>query len=82
MQIKPLRADLKKVLKKKQLEKKFLKQKSLFENDSKHPSLNVEKLKPKDLNIYSFRVDRKWRAIFIIVGSEAEIIDINPHYHN
>lgn len=33
-----------------------------------------------DLNIYSFRIDRKWRPIFIMVDKErAEIVDINPH---
>lgn len=80
MRIKPLRNDLKKLLRKHLLEKKFLKQKKLFENDPHHPSLNTEKLGPKKLNIYSFRIDRKWRAIFIIVNIKAEIIDINPHY--
>ncbi|MBL7159053.1 hypothetical protein ISS85_01100 [Candidatus Microgenomates bacterium] len=80
MKIKPLRADLKKILKKHQLEKKFTKQKKLFEKNLQHPSLNTEKLDPKKLNVYSFRLDRKWRAIFIIVKDEVEIIDINPHY--
>lgn len=47
----------------------------------KHPSLNTEKLLPKKLNIYSFRIDLKWRAIFIVrKDGVAEIIDINPHY--
>jgi len=80
MQIKPLRNDLKKILKKHRLQNKFLKQKRLFEKNPRHPSLNTEKLKPKKLSIYSFRLDRKWRAIFIAVNSEAEIIDINLHY--
>ena len=80
MQIKPLRNDLRKILKKHHLEKKFLKQKAFFEKDPQHPSLNTEKLEPKKLNIYSFRLDRKWRAIFITVRGKAEVIDINPHY--
>jgi len=80
MKIKPLRKDLRKILKKHRQEKKFLKQKNLFENDSRHPSLNTERLKPTHLKIYSFRLDRKWRAIFIIVDNKAEIIDINLHY--
>lgn len=80
MQIKPLRGDLEKILKKHSLRKKFLKQKELFEKNYQHPSLNTEKLEPKSLNIYSFRLDRKWRAIFIIVENGVEIIDINLHY--
>lgn len=81
MGIKPLRKDLRKVLKKHKLEKKFTKQKRFFEQDSHHPSLHTEKLEPKRLNIYSFRIDRKWRAVFIVTkDNEAEIVDINPHY--
>ncbi len=80
MQIKPLRADLVRLLRKFRLDKKFSKQKSLFEKDPSHPSLNVEKLEPKKLNLYSFRIDRKWRAIFIIVNGTVEIVDINLHY--
>lgn len=80
MQIKPLRSDLNKILIKHNLGKKFSKQKLLFTNNPRHPSLNTEKLKPAKLNIYSFRLDKKWRAIFIIVKNQAEIIDINPHY--
>lgn len=80
MRIKPLRNDLKKFLKNHQLVKKFEKQKKLFEIDYLHPSLNTEILEPKSLRIYSFRIDKKYRAIFIIVKGEAEIIDINKHY--
>lgn len=80
MKIKALRKDLRKIVKKHNLKKKFLKQKKLFESNSKHPSLNTELLKPKHLRIYSFRIDKKWRAIFIIIKNQAEIIDINLHY--
>ncbi len=80
MKIKPLRSDLKNILQRHQLEKKFLKQQRLFESNDRHPSLKTEKLKPEKLRLYSFRIDIKWRAIFIIVDGEAEIVDINPHY--
>lgn len=80
MQVKPLRDDLKRLLKKHRLEKKFLKQERLFERDPRHPSLHTEKLKPKKLGLYSFRLDRKWRVIFMIVDDELEVVDINPHY--
>lgn len=80
MLIKPLREDLKKFLQRHQLMKKFEKQKRLFEENIHHPSLNTELLEPKSLRIYSFRIDKSYRAIFIVVGGQAEIIDINKHY--
>ena len=81
MQIKPLRNDLQKVIAKYGLEKKYKKQITLFQSNSSHPSLHTEKLHPKDLNIYSFRIDRKWRAIFVLIEKDIiEIVDINPHY--
>jgi Txe/YoeB family toxin of Txe-Axe toxin-antitoxin module len=80
MEIKSLRTDLKKLLKKHRLEKKFLKQSKIFEKNPRHPSLATEKLEPKTLNLYSFRLDRKWRAIFVVVDGKVEIIDINLHY--
>ena len=80
MKIKPLRNDLKKYLKNHQLIKKFDKQRSLFETDPFHRSLNTEVLQPKRLRLYSFRIDQKYRAIFVIIGGDAEIVDINKHY--
>jgi len=81
MKIKPLRKDLRGVLEKRNLEKKFAKQKRFFEQNPYHPSLHAEKLEPKHLGIYSFRIDCRWRAIFLVTkDNEAEIVDINPHY--
>lgn len=81
MQVKPLRADLQKYLNSRNITRKFSKQLELFKNNPKHPSLNTERLEPKSLKIYSFRIDRKYRAIFILVSPNvAEIIDINDHY--
>ena len=80
MQINPLRNDLVKFLKNHGLKKKVNKQKSLFENNPQHPSLNTELLEPKSLKLYSFRINIKYRAVFIIVEGNAEIIDINKHY--
>jgi len=81
MQIKPLRDDLLKYLKKHNLEKKFDKTKELFEKDPFYPSLNTELLEPKDRLIYSFRLDKKYRAIFIYVKKDTiEIIAFTNHY--
>lgn len=81
MQIRPLKSKLKRYLSQHQLSKKFEKQAEIFAENPRHRSLNTERLEPKHLRIYSFRVDRKYRAIFIfITPEEIEIIDINDHY--
>jgi len=81
MKVKTLRKDLQKYLVKRNLPKKFNKQLELFKDNPKHPSLNTERLEPRSLKIYSFRIDRKYRVIFILISSnEVEIVDINDHY--
>ncbi|MEK7581223.1 MAG: type II toxin-antitoxin system RelE/ParE family toxin [Patescibacteria group bacterium] len=75
-----LRKDLLWYLKKRNLLKKFEKQLSLLKNNPKHPSLNTEILEPRQLRIYSFRIDKKYRAIFVIRNGKIEIVDINDHY--
>jgi len=43
--------------------------------------LHTELLKPKDLHIYSFRLDRKYRTIFVFVDDNTiEVIDLTSHY--
>ena len=81
MQIKPIRDDLVKYLKKHNLEKKYKKAKALFEKDPFYPSLNTELLEPKDRLIYSFRLDKKYRAIFIYLDNNTiEIVIFTNHY--
>lgn len=81
MRVKPLRSDLVKYLKKHGLLKKYEKQVKLFSSNFRHPSLHTEILEPKSLKIYSFRIDKKYRAIFILVEKDStEIVDINDHY--
>ncbi len=63
------------------LHKQFEKQKAFFENNPFHRSLETEILEPRHLRIYSFRITKKYRAIFIYSGeSKIEVIDINNHY--
>ena len=52
----------------------------LFESNIKHPSLNTELMEPKDEMIYSFRVDRKYRALFIIKNNTTLVFRITNHY--
>ncbi|MBI2590988.1 MAG: type II toxin-antitoxin system RelE/ParE family toxin [Candidatus Blackburnbacteria bacterium] len=80
MRTKDLRLDLVKYLKKRRLENKFQKQFDLLLQDFRHPSLHTEILEPKYRKIYSFRIDQKYRAIFIVKEGKILIIDINDHY--
>lgn len=80
MQIKPLSDKFKLYLVSHQLEKKFIKQVRIFEQNPRHPSLNTELLEPKSEGVYSFRIDRKYRVLFIITNQEIEIVDITDHY--
>jgi len=61
--------------------RKFEKQVAFFKIDPSHPSLEIELLEPKYLRLWSFRINKKYRAIFIFRGTNTvEIIDVNNHY--
>lgn len=81
MKVLPVHEEIISYLEKRNLKKKFDKQVRLLEQDISHPSLEVELLEPKHLRIFSFRIDKKYRAIFIFrSGNTIEIIDANNHY--
>ena len=81
MKILPLHPEIWEYSKKRNLEKKFEKQKRLFERNPFHPGLKTEFLEPRKMRIWSFRLDRRYRAIFIFRDKETiEIIDVNDHY--
>jgi len=65
------------------IQKKFDKQLKLFSQNPSHPSLNVELLSPREYGIYSFRIDIKYRALFIYHKPQnaIEVINITVHYH-
>lgn len=72
---------LERYLAKHDIKKQFQKQKALFENNPFHPSLETEILEPKHLRIYSFRIIKKYHAIFIYrEDGIIEIVDVNNHY--
>jgi Txe/YoeB family toxin of Txe-Axe toxin-antitoxin module len=76
-----LRADIEKYLRMHGLSKKWEKVKKLFESNPSHPSLGAELLEPKHRLIYSFRIDKKYRALFICLPEEKiEIIAVTKHY--
>ena len=81
MVINPLRSKLKKYLVRHNLGNKYETQTALFIVNPNYPSLNTELLEPKEFKIYSFRIDRKYRAVFMFPTPESiEIIGINDHY--
>ena len=81
MKILSLHRELELYLKKMKLKDKFIEQKRLFEQNPLHSSLNTELMEPRHLRIWSFRINRKYRAIFIFHERNiVEIIDINNHY--
>ena len=81
MIILPLDSELAGYLQKRKLLKKFEKQKFLFEQNPFYPGLNTELLEPREMRVWSFRIDRKYRAIFIFLNSSTvEIVDVNNHY--
>lgn len=82
IEILPIGSKISKKIKKFGLVNKFKKQLDLFSENPHHPSLNTELLKPKEYGIYSFRIDRKYRIIFIFRDDKksVEIINITIHY--
>jgi len=75
------RDDIEEYIKKHGLSKKWQKAKKLFENNPSHPSLNTELLEPKHRLIYSFRIDKKHRALFICLPEDKiEIVAVTKHY--
>ena len=81
MTILPLHPDIKSYLRERGLQKKFYKQASFFDESPFHPGLETELLQPRHLRFWSFRVDRKYRAIFIFRdGNTIEVLDVNNHY--
>jgi len=76
-----LRDDIRKYFENHGLTKKWGKAKALFECDPSHPSLNTELLEPRHRLVYSFRIDKKYRALFICLPEDKiEIVAVTKHY--
>ena len=77
-QLLDLREDILGYLRNHGLIKKWQKVKVLFEND---PSLNTDLLEPKHRLIDSFRIDRKYRTVFICLPEgKIEVVNVTKHY--
>lgn len=80
MKIRQLRQDIVDYLNEHNLGKKWSKAVSIFEINIRHRSLGVELLEPRWRGIYSFRLDKKYRALFFIEKEEVEVFQITNHY--
>lgn len=80
MIIKPLRPDIEETIDTYHLRRKWVKAQQLFEANIRHPSLHTELLEPHWRGIYSFRLDRKYRALFFIAEGQAEVFKLTNHY--
>ena len=62
------------------VQKKAAKQERLFRQNPFHPSLNTEKLEPKAKEVWSFRIDKKYRIFFrFINGNRVRFLTCGPH---
>ena len=82
MTISPIHPDITAYLTRRNLLNKFTKQIRFLESNPKHPSLNIELMEPKSKGIYSFRIDHKYRALFIFRDDKnaIEILSATDHY--
>lgn len=64
----------------KHIQKKAEKQILIFKDNPFYPSLHAEKLIPKSKEIWSFRVDIKYRVIFRFLNDNmVAFLSIGPH---
>jgi len=84
MEVASLNPKIKKKINRHNLKKKFSKQIFLLKENPFYPSLHLELLEPKSYGVYSFRIDRKFRAIFIFREDKQliEILNITAHYND
>lgn len=82
LKILPANPKIWKKAKKLRVEKKLKKTVKLLRENWRYPGLKVERLEPKEMGIWSFRVDRKVRALFIWREDKKaiEILNITVHY--
>ena len=62
------------------IQRKAEKQERLFRQNPFHPSLRTEKLEPKEKELWSFRVDKRYRILFRFLDRNRILfLTIGPH---
>ena len=63
-----------------QIQKQADKQISIFKDNPFYPSLNTEKLAPKSKQLWSFRINKKYRVVFRFIDNNTILfLTIGPH---
>lgn len=64
----------------KQIQQKAEKQTEIFRGNPFYPSLHTEKLIPKSKEVWSFRIDKRYRIIFRFLDKNKVIfLTVGPH---
>lgn len=64
----------------KQIQRKAEKQERIFCQNPFYPSLHTEKLEPRNKEVWSFRIDKKYRIFFRFVNSNKVLfLTVGPH---
>ncbi len=62
------------------IQEKALKQETLFRENPFYPSLHTEKLEPKGRQVWSFRIDQKYRIFFrFLEQNKVLFLTVGPH---
>lgn len=63
------------------IRKKAERQEHIFRTNPLYPSLHTEKLRPKQRELWSFRIDRDYRVIFRFTSDNRVIfLNVGPHH--
>ena len=62
------------------IKKRAEKQEEIFKGNPFYPSLHTEKLIPKSKELWSFRINRKYRVVFKFLNKNTVVfLSIGPH---
>ena len=62
------------------LKGKAKKQERMFRENPHHPSLNTEKIEPKGKELWTIRVDKKYRILFRFIDNQTvKFLSVGPH---
>jgi mRNA-degrading endonuclease RelE of RelBE toxin-antitoxin system len=62
------------------IQKKAEKRVEIFRHNPLHPSLHTEKLEPKGKQVWSFRIDKRYRILFRFIGKNKVLfLTVGPH---
>lgn len=62
------------------IQRKAEKQEKLFRQNPFYPSLHTEKLEPKQKQVWSFRIDKRYRIFFRFINRNKVIfLTVGPH---